>query len=89
MKVADPTSDNSEDKWQQEVMLHLGRNIHMLDESNSEPENDLPTFFIHEVNGCLSLLASDDESYMFDMDEFLRVYLFERSRGYIYGCRQH
>ena len=42
-KVVDLTSDNSEDKWQQEAMLHLGLNILTPDESDSEPENDLPT----------------------------------------------
>ena len=37
-KVVDLTSDNSEDKWQQEEMLHFSLNIRIPDESDSEPE---------------------------------------------------
>ena len=31
-------------------------------------ENYFPTFFIHELNDCLSLLVLDKENYMFNMD---------------------
>ena len=48
----DLTANNPEEKWQLEAMLHFGLNIHVPDESDSEPGNDFPTSFIHEVNGC-------------------------------------
>ena len=43
--------------------------IQLFDGSDSEPENTFPTFFIHEMNECLSLWVSDAENYMYDMDE--------------------
>ena len=53
----------------QEALRHFGLDINIPVDSDSEPENDFPTFFIHELNECLSVLVSDTENYMFDMDE--------------------
>ena len=43
--------------------------IQLTEDSDSEPENDFPTFFIHDLNECLSLRLSNAENYMYDMDE--------------------
>ena len=51
-KGVDLTSDTIEENWQQDAMLQFGMDIYVPDESDSEPENDFPTFFIHELNEC-------------------------------------
>ena len=38
-----------------EEKLLPGLDIELTEDSDSEPENEFPTFFIHDLNECLSL----------------------------------
>ena len=62
------TSDTNDKECQQNSELEFGLNIQPVDKSDSEPENYFPTYFIHELNDCLSLQVSDAENYMSDID---------------------
>ena len=42
----------------------FGLDIEKAEESDSELEKDFPTYFIHDLNECLSLWVSDLEKYM-------------------------
>ena len=68
-KVVDLTPDTWEQSWQQDAMLQFSLDIHIPDESDSEPENDFPTHFIHELNEWLTLWVSNTENYLYGMDE--------------------
>ena len=64
-----PYKGTTEERYQQDSELHYGLTIQSPDESDSEPENNVPTFCIDEMNEWLSLWVSDAKNCMYHMDE--------------------
>ena len=54
--------ENTKQKVEMVAEAQFGTDIRMFDGRDPEPENHVPTFFIH-------LWVSDAETYMYDMDE--------------------
>ena len=52
-----------------EGKLLPGLDIELMEDSDSESENDVPTFFIYDLNERLSLWISDAENYTYKMAE--------------------